>query len=157
KQHFTVATQTNAASCGLYYSDYLPNLGAPASAVYGRPMPQPALAEVLKQAGYTTGLFHTGFLDYLQMRYLFQGKGFDTLLGALDMVDDGAPLAYSAGVCEEQTVDNLTKWIAANKGHKFFAAYLTEFPHHPYVTMAKDNPFPADTWLNRYRNSMHYA
>ena len=46
---------------------------------------------------------------------------------------------------------------SAHKHEKFFAAYLTEFPHHPYLTMAAKPPFPNDTWLNRYKNSLHYA
>ena len=145
------------ASYGLYYSDYLPDLGAPPSLFYAHPMPQPALAEVLKAAGYATAIFQTGFLDYLELRFLFQAKGMDTLVGALEMVDKGAPLAYSAGVHEERTVQEMTQWIRAHKDQKFFVAYLTEFPHHPYLSLATDNPLPPTTWLNRYKNSMHYT
>jgi hypothetical protein len=157
QRHVTVATQTRPATCGLYYSDYLPELGTPPSLVYGRPMPQPALAEVLKRAGYQTGVFHTGFLDYLELRYMFQDKGFDTLIGAREMIEKGASLAYSAGVHEEQTVEEMTAWIKARKGEKFFGVYLTEFPHHPYLSMANEKPFPEDSWLHRYKNSLHYA
>jgi membrane-anchored protein YejM (alkaline phosphatase superfamily) len=60
-------------------------------------------------------------------------------------------------VHEERTVDEMAAWIRAHKQEKFFAAYLTEFPHHPYVTMEAKPPFPDDTWLNRYKNSLHYA
>lgn len=157
KNHLTVATQTRPASIGLYYSDYMTELGTTPQLVYGRPMPQPALAEVLKQAGYRTGVFHTGFLDYVELRYLFAEKGVDTLVGAREMIDAGARIAYSAGVREERTVEELCKWIAANKSQKFFAAYLTECPHHPYVSFAEHKPFPEDTWLNRYKNSLHYT
>ena len=68
-------------------------------------------------------------------------------------------MAYSAGVREERTVEELCKWIAANKSAKFFAAYVTECPHHPYVSLAEPEkrPFPDDTWLNRYKNSLHYT
>ena len=82
KNHLTTATQTRPASIGLYYSDYMPELGTTPKLVYGGPMPQPALAEVLKQAGYRTGVFHSGFLDYVELRYLFADKGVDTLVGA---------------------------------------------------------------------------
>ncbi len=157
RRHSTVATQTARATCGLYYSDYLPELGTTADLLYGRPMPQPALAEVLKSAGYHTGLFHTGFLDYLGIRFLFKGKGVDRIVGAREMMQEGASLAYSAGVHEERTVEELTGWIRANRDVPFFATYITEFPHHPYVSMATNNPFPDDSWRNRYRNSLHYA
>jgi phosphoglycerol transferase MdoB-like AlkP superfamily enzyme len=159
KNHLTTATQTRPASIALYYSDYMPELGTTPQLVYGRPMPQPALAEVLKRNGYRTGVFHTGFLDYVELRYLFADKGVDTLVGAREMIAAGAPMAYSAGVREERTVEELCKWIAANKSEKFFAAYLTECPHHPYVSLAAPDqkPFPDDTWLNRYKNSLHYT
>jgi len=159
KNHLTVATQTRPATIGLYYSDYMPEMGTTPQLIYGRPMPQPALAEVLKRAGYRTGVFHTGFLDYVELRYLFQDKGVDTLVGAREMIDAGAPMAYSAGVHEERTVEELCKWIGQNKSEKFFAAYLTECPHHPYVSLepAEKRPFADDTWLNRYKNSLHYA
>jgi phosphoglycerol transferase MdoB-like AlkP superfamily enzyme len=159
KNHLTTATQTRPASIGLYYSDYMPELGTTPSIVYGGPMPQPALAEVLKSAGYRTGVFHTGFLNYVELRYLFANKGVDTLVGAREMIDAGAPMAYSAGVREERTVEELCRWIAANKSQEFFAAYLSESPHHPYVSMADaaKRPFPDDTWLNRYKNALHYT
>jgi hypothetical protein len=156
-RHSTVVTQTRPATYALNYSDFLPDLGTNPSLVYGRPMPQPALAEVLKKAGYRTGVFHTGFLDYLEIRYLFQDKGVDVAVGAREMFERGAPLAYSSGVHEETTVDEILRWVREKKDQKFFASYITEFPHHPYLSMAKEKPFPEDTWLNRYKNSLHYA
>ena len=51
----------------------------------------------------------------------------------------------------------MIRWIRQNKDRKFYAAYLTEFPHHPYLSFEATKPFPDDTWLNRYRNSLHYA
>ena len=157
RRHTTTVTQTCPATYSIYYSDHLPNLGTYPSLLYGRALPQPSLAETFRRAGYRTGVFHTGFLDYMQIRYLFADKGVEQLVGAKEMVRAGAPLAYSAGVHEERTVDEMSAWIRAHKQEKFFAAYLTEFPHHPYRTMEVKPPFPDDTWLNRYKNSLHYA
>ena len=157
KNHLTVATQTRPASIGLYYSDYMPELGTTPKLIYGGPMPQPALAEVLKRAGYRTGVFHTGFLDYVELRYLFENKGIETLVGAREMIDAGAPMVSSSGVREERTVEELCRWIGQHKSEKFFAAYLTEAPHHPYVNPTTEKPFADDTWLGRYKNSLHYA
>jgi membrane-anchored protein YejM (alkaline phosphatase superfamily) len=157
RRHTTTVTQTCPATYSIYYSDYLPELGTFPSLLYGRPMPQPSLADAFQRGGYRTAVFHTGFLDYMQIRYLFQDKGCEHVVGAKEMATAGAPLAYSAGVHEERAVDEMAAWIRAQKGQKFFAAYLTEFPHHPYLTMAANPPFPNDTWLNRYKNSLHYA
>jgi membrane-anchored protein YejM (alkaline phosphatase superfamily) len=120
-------------------------------------MPQPALAEVLREAGYATGLFHSGFLDYFEIRYLFKDKGMQRMVGARELHLAGAPLAYSSAVHEEAAVDDMIRWIRQHKGQKFFASYITEFPHHPYLSFANSKPFPQDTWLNRYKNSLHYA
>ena len=157
RRHTTAVTQTCPATYSIYYSDYLPELGTFPSLLYGQPMPQPSLGDAFQRGGYRTAVFHTGFLDYMQIRYLFQDKGVEHLIGAKEMAKAGAPLAYSAGVHEERVVDEMAAWIRAQNGQKFFAAYLTEFPHHPYLTMAEKPPFPDDTWLNRYKNSLHYA
>ncbi|HYO11126.1 MAG TPA: sulfatase-like hydrolase/transferase [Tepidisphaeraceae bacterium] len=160
RRHVTTTTLTPRATFGLYYSDYLVDVGTTPRLLYGgKTLPQPALAEVLRAHGYRTGLFHTGFLDYLDIRYLFDKKGIEHAVGAREMLAQGAPLAYSAGVREEQTVEEMTRWIAERKrnGEKFYANYLTECPHHPYVSNAEHKPFPDDSWLNRYRNSLHYT
>ena len=157
RRHTTTVTQTCPATYSLYYSDYLPDLKTQPALLYGRAMPQPSLPEEFHRAGYRTGVFHTGFLDYAQIRYLFQDKGVEKLVGAREMVEAGIPLAYSAGVHEERVADEIMAWVRSLKGEKFFAAYLTEFPHHPYLTMAEKPPFPDDTWLNKFKNSLHYA
>ncbi|MCC6423366.1 MAG: sulfatase-like hydrolase/transferase [Phycisphaerales bacterium] len=154
--HATVFAQTERASYCLYYSDYLLNIGSNISMIYGRPLPQPCLAELLKQNGYQTALFHSGFLSYANLNYLFRSKGFDTLVDARDLWNN-QPLPWSWGVREEQTVDAIDQWLQSHGQQKFFLLYSTIFPHHPYLCPSDDKPYPDDTWLNRYRNSLHYA
>lgn len=154
--HATVFAQTERASYCLYYSDYLLNIGSNISLIYGRPLPQPSLAELLQKNGYQTALFHSGFLSYANLNFLFRSKGFDTLVDARDLWNN-QPLPWSWGVREEQTVDAIDQWLQSHGQQKFFLLYSTIFPHHPYLCPSDDKPYPDDTWLNRYRNSMHYA
>ena len=75
-RHMTSFTQTRSAMYSLNYSDYLPELGTHAEPALHRAMPQPALLEVdAQRAAIETGVFHTGFLDYYQIRYHVQGQG----------------------------------------------------------------------------------
>src|SRR5439155_25684968 len=105
----------------------------------------------MRDAGYKTGLFHSGFLSYADEAYLFENKGLDKLIDAKVMWDGKSALPWSWGVREEQTVDALTTWIDAQQrnhapeGEKqkpFFAIYSTEFPHHPYTCPTDDKTYP---------------
>ena len=91
RRHATTVTQTCPATYSIYYSDYLPDLGTRPRLLYGGgALPQPSLAEVFHRGGYRTGVFHTGFLDYMEIRYLFKEKGVEELIGAKEMVRAGA-------------------------------------------------------------------
>src|SRR5205814_2338478 len=109
--------------------------------------------------GYATALFDSSFLSWSDLGFLFQNKGFGTIVDAAALWRPGEALPWSWGVAEEQTVDALTRWIGQHREHKFFAVYGTIFPHHPYeCPLPQDQqPFPATSWLNRYRNSLFYA
>jgi phosphoglycerol transferase MdoB-like AlkP superfamily enzyme len=156
-RHLTSVTYTSRSSYSIYYSDYLPRFESEASQVYGRAMPQPALGQVLKSGGYQTALFNSSFLDYVDLRFLFTGKGFDTIVGAREMVSGGGPLFRSDGVAETLTVDRLIAWIKGHQGQRFAAAYMSLAPHHPYEYPPEDEVFPGGSWADRYHNSLHYA
>ena len=157
RNHYTVWAETSKATYALYYSDYLADFGASLRELYHRPMPQPALAEALKQAGYRTGLFHSGFLSFADLRYLFEDKGFDTTIDARDLWEGKGSLPWSWGVPEEMAVEAMVRWIKQRPDAPFFALYATMYPHHPYESPEQGRKFPNDTWLNRYRNSLHYV
>jgi phosphoglycerol transferase MdoB-like AlkP superfamily enzyme len=162
RNHATVFTETTRATYGIYYSDYMLDLGTTPRMLYGKRLPQPCLPEILHDAGYQTALFHSGFLTYAEQDYLFQNKGMDKIVDAKDLWVPGTTLPWSWGVREEQTVDALTSWLShreksGNTVKPFFAIYATEFPHHPYDCPTDDKPYAETGWLNRYRNSLHYA
>ena len=155
QNHATVFSETTRASYGIYYSDYLVDLGTSPRMLYQRALPRTSIADALKQNGYETAAFHSGFLSYADLNYLFE-SGYDTAVDARDLWK-GGELPWSWGVREEETVAAMSDWLRQPRTKPFFLLYATEFPHHPYVCPINDVPYPQTSWLNRYRNSLHYA
>jgi hypothetical protein len=157
RNHTTTFTETSRASYSVHFSDYMPDLGTQPSLVYGRPMPQTTFAEALRGAGYRTGLFHAGFLDFMELRYYLKDKGFETLVSVRELKEKGLKVSSPSGMREEEALDALEEWVRSHRGERFCAVYMTLAPHHPYHCYSDDNPFDQETWLGRYRNSLHYA
>jgi hypothetical protein len=114
----------------------------------------PALAQLLADAGYRTGLFHSGRFDYLGMQSVIRNRGFDTLedAGAIGGEHDS-----SFGIDEPSTVRRILGWIDdLPPGQRFFVTYMPIAGHHPYAT-PRPVPFPMDEEIDRYRNALHYA
>ncbi len=129
-----------------------PALDTPAE-VYGRNF-GPALASVLRQHGYRTGLFHSGRFMYLGMDAAIQNRGYDTLedAGAI-----GGDRDSSFGIDEPSTVRRILRWIDERpSGQHFLVSYLPIAGHHPYQTPER-GPFPDTSDIDRYRNALHYA
>jgi hypothetical protein len=114
----------------------------------------PSLAAVLADAGYRTGLFHSGRFGYLGMESIIRGRGFHTLEDAGDI---GGQRESSFGVDEPAAVKRILGWIdEAPRGERFFVTYLPIAGHHPYAT-AEAGPFPEHDEFGRYRNALHEA
>jgi arylsulfatase A-like enzyme len=115
----------------------------------------PALASLLKERGYRTGLFHSGRFMYLGMDAVVRSRGFDTQEDAGDI---GGDHDSSFGIDEPSTVRRILRWIDESpKDQPFLVDYLPIAGHHPYATPDGGGPFPDDSDVNRYRNALHYA
>ncbi|HEY7326388.1 MAG TPA: sulfatase [Gemmataceae bacterium] len=115
--------------------------------------PAPALATLLAQRGYRTGLFHSGRFMYLGMDDILKNRGFDTLQDAGDI---GGEHNSSFGIDEPSTVRRMLQWIDEQGTNPFFLTYLPIAGHHPYET-PEPGPFPDGDLVNRYRNALHYS
>jgi hypothetical protein len=115
-------------------------------------VPCTSVARSLREAGYRTGLFHSGRFSYLGMESVIDDRGFDLL------EDAGAISGHrnsSFGVDEPSTVDRMLAWIdAAPRAEPFFLTYLPIAGHHPYEAPA-GGPFPSTDDFGRYRNALH--
>jgi arylsulfatase A-like enzyme len=136
-----------AVQCSLH-----PALDTPAE-IYGRDF-GPALATVLREHGYRTGLFHSGRFMYLGMDAAIRNRGYDTLedAGAI-----GGDHDSSFGIDEPSAVRRILRWIDERPaGQRFLVSYLPIAGHHPYETPER-GPFPGTEDSDRYRNALHYA
>jgi phosphoglycerol transferase MdoB-like AlkP superfamily enzyme len=117
-------------------------------------VPARALATLLAERGYRTGLFHSGRFGYLGMDAMLKNRGFDTLEDAGDI---GGEHESSFGIDEPSTVRRMLRWIDDQPPDRpFFLTYLPIAGHHPYET-PEPGPFPDGDLLNRYRNALHYS
>jgi glucan phosphoethanolaminetransferase (alkaline phosphatase superfamily) len=136
-----------AVQCSLH-----PALDAPAE-TYGHDF-GPALATVLRENRYRTGLFHSGRFMYLGMDAAIRNRGYDTLedAGAI-----GGDHDSSFGIDEPSAVRRILRWIDdVPAGQRFLVSYLPIAGHHPYEVPAR-GPFPGAEDIDRYRNALHYA
>jgi arylsulfatase A-like enzyme len=116
--------------------------------------PAPALASVLADAGYRTGLFHSGRFMYLGMESVIRNRGYQTLEDAGEI---GGERESSFGIDEPSAVRRILQWIDAGpRDRPFFVSYLPIAGHHPYAT-PEPGPFPEQDEIGRYRNALHYS
>jgi glucan phosphoethanolaminetransferase (alkaline phosphatase superfamily) len=113
----------------------------------------PGLAQLLANAGYRTGLFHSGRFMYLGMDSVIRNRGYQTLEDAGDI---GGVRESSFGIDEPSAVRRILSWIDAAPGKQFFVSYLPVAGHHPYATVAP-GPFQEKMEIDRYRNALHEA
>ncbi len=112
----------------------------------------PGLAAVLAEAGYRTGLFHSGRFMYLGMESVLRHRGYHTLedAGAI-----GGERESSFGIDEASSVRRILAWIDAGpREQPFLVSYLPIAGHHPYATF-QPGPFPMEEEIDRYRNALH--
>src|SRR5207247_2142608 len=92
----------------------------------------PALATILADAGYATGLFHSGRFMYLGMDSVIRNRGYQTLEDAGTI---GGERDSSFGIDEHSTIQRILKWIdKLAPGQQFLVSYLPIAGHHPYET-----------------------
>jgi arylsulfatase A-like enzyme len=96
-----------------------------------------ALPELLRAAGYRTGLFHSGRFVYLGMRHLIDGRGFEALHDAQTI---GGKYAVSFGTDDASTAERVLQWIDEERERPFFALYMPIAGHHPYRSPGPDEP-----------------
>lgn len=113
-----------------------------------------SLSSELRDAGYRTGLFHSGRFMYLGMESVIHNRGFDTLEDAGDI--SGVRFS-SFGVDEPSTVERILAWIDERPADEpFFLTYMPVAGHHPYDS-PEPGPFPEFDDIGRYRNALHYS
>src|SRR5262245_44417687 len=125
--------------CGLT-ANPAPDGGAQADAV-ALPAGEITLAQILKQAGYATGMVGKWHLGHAKSEYLPTRRGFDDYLGILysnDMrpvrlVDGEKPVEYPLvqATLTRRYTERAVKFIEANRDRPFFLYVAHAMPHKP--------------------------
>lgn len=119
-----------------------------------------SVSEVLTEAGYRAGLFHSGTFNYTRKIYFLAERGYQVLYDAVTMPGAGDRYRpWGWGLEERGAIDALLAWVAdGDRDRPFFATYIPVYPHHPYpVPDAAYERFGTATPLHRYRNSVLYV
>jgi glucan phosphoethanolaminetransferase (alkaline phosphatase superfamily) len=114
----------------------------------------PSLADVLREQGYKTALYHSGRFMYLGMEAIVSNRGFEVLedAGAI-----GGQYESSFGVDEESTIGRIFAWLdGLAREERFFLTYLPIAGHHPYDT-PHQGPFRENDDAGRYLNALNYS
>lgn len=120
------------------------------------------LARRLKQKGYSTALFASTDLGYLETRRFFAQAGYDVLsdFGQLSQVRQDELRVNSWGGRDDATALSAAAWLdqAGGSDEPFFLHFMTNSPHHPYQ-IPPDFPrlLTSDDVRSRYVNALHYA
>jgi phosphoglycerol transferase MdoB-like AlkP superfamily enzyme len=120
-----------------------------------------ALPRALAEAGYRTGLFHSGRFAYLGMNAVVRARGFDRLE---DGASIGGAFSSSFGVDDPSTVRKLLAFVDAVPpgqptdrpfARPFFAVYMPIAGHHPYHAPGRGpRPFVERSVADAYANDL---
>lgn len=134
----------------------LPPAATVAARLDARQAPCRTAATALTEAGWRSGLFHSGWFAYLGMRGVVTGRGFDTLVDAATI---DSPLRTSFGVDDRATAKGLLAFVdGLPAGQRFFAAFMPIAGHHPYHAPGNaPRPLLERDDHDAYLNEMHVA
>lgn len=104
-------------------------------------IPLASLPQVLRDAGYRTGLFSAGNMNFQGAREFLAHRGFDLAEDAQTRGSDAMTLVsaweYCSGSDEQTTVRSMIRWIDARRDRPFFATYWSLQAHYPYFVVGQ--------------------
>jgi arylsulfatase A-like enzyme len=114
----------------------------------------PSVATRFQEAGWRTGLFHSGRFVYLGMSFIVEGRGFERLEDAATI---GGEYASSFGTDDASTARRVLAFIDASpRDAPFFAMYMPISGHHPYHSPGiGPRPFSEASERDRYLNDLY--
>jgi arylsulfatase A-like enzyme len=130
--------------------------------------PAPTIFEVLKTAGYRTGVLHTASLENWNYRSFLGGRQIDFVAEMRDM--DARRFTNFTGfsIDDRAFIAPAVDFVRRSRDAPWFLAFIPVMPHHPYTM-----PFPelelysqaeveaagsrSERLMRQYYNSLHYA
>jgi arylsulfatase A-like enzyme/membrane protease YdiL (CAAX protease family) len=112
-----------------------------------------SVSEVLGEAGYVGGMFHSGHFRMSRKDHFFAGRGWSVMHDAHSMPNAAEHYQWSWGIEEAATINAMVEWADKNREGQFFITYIPVYPHHPYHT-----PYPVESLADKRpeRNADNY-
>jgi phosphoglycerol transferase MdoB-like AlkP superfamily enzyme len=152
--HRTTAVNTFDAHYSIFRSMPVRGDGFEMRKLYGGYASDPSLMEVLSRAGYSVGLFHASFLNFIDTRWVWEAPGEDALIDGHQVISPSKP-GWSWGANDADVAQAAVDWAASRKGQKFFMVFNPAGSHHPYLAPRTASPFPGDSCLPRYQSALY--
>jgi phosphoglycerol transferase MdoB-like AlkP superfamily enzyme len=113
----------------------------------------PHLSRVFKQAGYSTGFYYGGELEFANIRSYLQNGGYDKLIDKHDF----PPESYNSkwGAHDHVLFERVLQDLKSTK-EPFFTTVYTLSSHEPFEIPIPAK-FPGNTVTDKFRNSVYYT
>ncbi len=151
--HRTNAVNTFDAHYSIFRSMPVRGDGFEMRKLYGGYATDPSVMEVLSRAGYSVGMFHASFLNFIDTRWVWEAPGEDVLIDGHKVISPNKP-GWSWGANDSDVAQAALDWAVARKGQKFFMVFNPAGSHHPYLAPRTASPFPGDACLPRYHSAL---
>ena len=130
--------------------------------------PAPTIFEVLKVAGYRTGVLHSASLENWNYRKFLGGRQIDFFAEMRDMDAQRFTNFTGFSIDDRAFIAPAVDFVHRSRDTPWFLTFIPVMPHHPYTM-----PFPelelytqaeveaagsrSERLLRQYYNSLHYA
>ncbi len=117
----------------------------------------PTIASALDDAGYSTSVYSTQYLDFGNMIRIYQNMPLDYLfLPENQGADYNAKYKLNSwGISDLVVAEKMLSWIDTIPT-PYFAEFINVSSHHPYdIPNDFEAPFPTDNGLDKYRNTIY--
>ncbi len=134
-------------------------------------IPLLSLPEILKQAGYRTGIFHTGTYHYAGQGNFLKHRAFDVMHDAKQLRVPPFTEEINWGIDDRALIEPSVNFARTSRsqGKAFFLVAMPVSPHHPYDVPEpafeiydvdpENDDFP-DRWKRafaKYKNALYYS
>ncbi|MFO1479434.1 MAG: sulfatase-like hydrolase/transferase [Turneriella sp.] len=130
--------------------------------------PAPTIFEVLKKAGYRTGILHTASLENWNYRKFLGGRQIDFFAEMRDMDAQRFTNFTGFSIDDRAFIAPAVDFVRRSRDTPWFLTFIPVMPHHPYTMPFRELELysPAEIeaagsrserLLRQYYNSLHYA
>lgn len=124
-------------------------------------MAMPTLSSELKKKNYKTAFFNSADNRFQRTGEFLAHRNFDVIKDCRDHTQFKVHFENSKfldGGNDQNTAEDMMRWIGQNKTNPFFTMMWTYQTHYPYFSAEEETTYEAsDPVFNRYLNAVHHS